>query len=417
MATISEFLSQLQSDKNNLVTNLVTKGVSAENTETFTSLVPKVLNITSKGIDTSDATAEANTILSGYSAYVKGQKITGNIPLKDATIYTPSINNQEITSGQYLSGNQTILGDVNLTSSNIKNGVTIFGVEGTMQEGIDTSDANATATDLLLNKTAYVNGEKITGIIESLEATEYVPTTTNQIINSGQYISKDQTILGDANLISENIKSGITIFNITGSYTGSSSSTNEVILLDTTTSTSQSDTLTNYGDNIYISEDNGITFLSLSEMIENDGGLLNNNNQYISNSSANKYGVYMGNWLDSSTTNSILFAEPIILSQPHILLILNCNVNSWSTQNLNICLVEATGETNEEKLESVKNNIANNNFAISKAYTYNGSSTQTDVFTQLESSSVLSGEYYLYISGTQKGNNEFTYIKMGIINF
>lgn len=417
MATISELLSQLQSDKNSLVTNLVTKGVSAENTETFTSLVPKVLNITSGGIDTSDATAEVNTILSGYSAYVKGQKITGNIPSKGATIYTPSVNNQEITSGQYLSGNQTILGDVNLTSSNIKNGVTIFGIEGTMQEGIDTSDANAAATDLLLNKTAYVNGEKITGTIASLGETEYVPTTTNQIINSGQYISEDQTILGDANLVSENIKSGITIFNITGSYTGGSSSTNEVMLLDTTTSTSQSDTLANYGDKIYISEDNGTTFSLLSKIIENDGGLLNNNNQYISSNSANKYGIYMGNWLDSATTNSILFAEPIFLSQPYILLILNCNVNSWSTQTLNIHLVEVTGETNEEKLESVKNNIANNNFAISKTYSYNGSSTQTDIFTQLEASSTLSGEYYLYISGTQKGTNEFTYIKMGVINF
>ena len=45
MATTQEYLSQLQADKQTLVNNLTTKGVSASNDETFTSLVPKVLDI------------------------------------------------------------------------------------------------------------------------------------------------------------------------------------------------------------------------------------------------------------------------------------------------------------------------------------------------------------------------------------
>ena len=49
MPTTSEYLQQLQTDKQNLVDNLVTKGVSASNDETFTSLVPKVLDIQSGG--------------------------------------------------------------------------------------------------------------------------------------------------------------------------------------------------------------------------------------------------------------------------------------------------------------------------------------------------------------------------------
>lgn len=51
MSTTSEYLQQLQTDKQNLVDNLVTKGVSATSNETFTSLVPKVLDIQSGGTD------------------------------------------------------------------------------------------------------------------------------------------------------------------------------------------------------------------------------------------------------------------------------------------------------------------------------------------------------------------------------
>lgn len=36
---------------------------------------------------------------------------------------------------------------------------------------LDTSDANATAGDILLNKTAYVNGVKITGSIATYDGT------------------------------------------------------------------------------------------------------------------------------------------------------------------------------------------------------------------------------------------------------
>lgn len=45
MATAEDYLTQLQQDKTALVNNLNAKGVSASNTETFTQLVPKVLEI------------------------------------------------------------------------------------------------------------------------------------------------------------------------------------------------------------------------------------------------------------------------------------------------------------------------------------------------------------------------------------
>lgn len=88
-----------------------------------------------------------------------------DIPRKSAATYTPGTADQTIASGQYLNGDQIIKGDANLTAANIKSGVSVFGVNGSYEGsgGIDTSDATATADNIEDGKTAYVNGEKITG--------------------------------------------------------------------------------------------------------------------------------------------------------------------------------------------------------------------------------------------------------------
>ena len=51
-------------------------------------------------------------------------------PTKGAQTYTPTTTDQTISSGRWLTGAQTIKGDANLVASNIKSGVSIFGVNG-----------------------------------------------------------------------------------------------------------------------------------------------------------------------------------------------------------------------------------------------------------------------------------------------
>ena len=51
-------------------------------------------------------------------------------------------------------------------------------------------------------------------------AQTYTPTTTNQTISSGRWLTGDQTIKGDANLVAANIKSGVSIFGVNGNYSG-----------------------------------------------------------------------------------------------------------------------------------------------------------------------------------------------------
>lgn len=55
-------------------------------------------------------------------------------------------------------------------------------------------------------------------------AATYIPKTTDQSIASGQYLSGTQTIKGDANLVAGNIKSGVSIFGVTGTYASGGSS-------------------------------------------------------------------------------------------------------------------------------------------------------------------------------------------------
>lgn len=85
---------------------------------------------------------------------------------------------------------------------------------------LDTSDATAAAADILKDKTAYVNGQKVTGTITSINAQTITPTTTNQTVNGNVFLAGAITVAGDANLLAENIKSGVTIFGVTGTYTG-----------------------------------------------------------------------------------------------------------------------------------------------------------------------------------------------------
>lgn len=93
----------------------------------------------------------------------------------------------------------------------------------------DTSDATLdNGNKMLSGATAYANGVKYTGSISSKTAQTYTPTTSDQTINAGQYLSGAQTIKGDANLSPSNIASGVSIFGVTGSLSSATISQDSV---------------------------------------------------------------------------------------------------------------------------------------------------------------------------------------------
>lgn len=92
--------------------------------------------------------------------------------------------------------------------------------DGVYYLAVSAPDVNAIASKMLENTVACGPDGKVTGTIKRLTAQTITPGTEDQNIDAGVYLSGKQTIKGDANLLAENIKEGVELFGITGTYTG-----------------------------------------------------------------------------------------------------------------------------------------------------------------------------------------------------
>lgn len=143
----------------------------------------------------------------------------GSIPTYNGSNeFTPSTQEQVIHGGVYLQGDLKIAGDINLASSNILSGVSIFGVTGTLhvpEYAMYGSEAHE-----VLKGSYFINkqGEVGEGGIEYYTGShEIQPGPTEQILDTAQrYIEQAIVVDGDEYLRAENIIEGVTIFGVTG---------------------------------------------------------------------------------------------------------------------------------------------------------------------------------------------------------
>ncbi|MCP4126446.1 MAG: DUF1566 domain-containing protein, partial [Gammaproteobacteria bacterium] len=106
--------------------------------------------------------ALAGDVLSGKTFSRSGASgLAGTMPNNGAVNFTPGISIQAVPAG-YHNGSGVVAGDVNLTSGNIRSGVTIFGVAGDSNV-VDTSSGDAVAGDIAIGKKAWAGGSEIPG--------------------------------------------------------------------------------------------------------------------------------------------------------------------------------------------------------------------------------------------------------------
>lgn len=126
-------------------------------------------------------------------------------------------------------------------------------ITGTCPFDADTSDANASASEILATKTAYVNGNKLTGTMPNNGAVAgTIDDLTPYTIPAGYHdgsgtVSVDST--EGAKVIPGNIKEGVEILGVVGTYTGEGV-------------TAQSKTATPYTTQQAILPDTGYDYLS-----------------------------------------------------------------------------------------------------------------------------------------------------------
>lgn len=170
--------------------------------------LPGVIESIPQGVELPALTnpGSASDLLSGKQLIdADGNVVTGNIATKTASNLSASGATVTVPAGYYAS---------QATKS------VATATQATPSVSIDSAGkitASATQT------AGYVAAGTKTGTkqLTTQAAQTITPGTSDKTIASGRYLTGTQTIKGDANLVADNIKSGVSIFGVAGNYEGS----------------------------------------------------------------------------------------------------------------------------------------------------------------------------------------------------
>lgn len=166
-----------------------------------------------------DAIEEVDVTVGAISSTYVGsgisRKSSSDLTASGATVTAPAGYYSSNASKSITSGTATAPSTISGTSATISTGTNTL----TLSKTVSVTPSITTA-GYISSGTAGNSAVSLTANVTTKGTATITPGTTNQTIASGTYITGTQTISGDANLVASNIKNGVPIFGVTGSYTG-----------------------------------------------------------------------------------------------------------------------------------------------------------------------------------------------------
>ena len=228
--SIADKITQLTNIRAAIRTALQNKGIAAAASHNFSDFAADIAaiatgaNLQSKSVSPSTL-AQTVTPDSGYDGLSQVEVAAAPLETRTVTPTAAGLQVNKSSSRYYGLFRVNVDGDANLASENIKSGVSIFGVAGSYSPSFQLQSKSVTpsaSAQTVTPDSGYDGLSQVSVAATPLQSKSVTPGASQQTVTPGSgYVGLSSVVVaGDADLVAANIKSGVEIFGVTGTYEG-----------------------------------------------------------------------------------------------------------------------------------------------------------------------------------------------------